>query len=165
MQDVLLYVQKHPAPDRVGRFLLFIRNSFTALKIFSKQNLNLKKTPTYRSTERLEIRLTPAEKRFLKAKAKKAGFVSMADFIISLAKNVSLRDSRYDKIIFDTLDTIAVELNKTGVNINQATHVLNILKLQAALGNVDLVQFNKFVAAFNQKQDELLLLLRKLRFE
>lgn len=89
----------------------------------------------------------------------------MADFIISLAKNAPLRDSRYDKSIFDTLDTIAVELNKTGVNINQATHVLNILKLQAALGNADLGQFNTFVAAFNQKQDELLALLRKLRFE
>ena len=125
----------------------------------------MKKLSSDRSTERLEIRLTPAEKRFLKAKAKKSGFESMADFIVSLSKNTPLRDSRYDKIIFDILDTLAIELNKTGVNINQATHVLNILKLQVALGNADLLQFNRLVAAFNQKQDELLTLLRKLRFE
>lgn len=125
----------------------------------------LKKADIARSSERLEVRLTPAEKKYLKLKASKGGYISMADFIISAARGIPMHDSRYDKIVFDTLDRIALELNKTGVNINQAVHVLNIQKLQGSISDNIFSDFIKLLAGFNKKQDDLLQILRKLRFE
>lgn len=165
MQDVPLYGQRHPAhAGSVGVFL-FIRNSFIVFGIFFRKLIQLKRADIPRSTERLEIRLTPAEKKYLKLKAQKSGFKSMADFVMSLAKGIPLHDSRYDKVIFDTLDNIAFELNKTGININQATRVLNIQKIQGGLNNETFKNFTVLLSEFNNKQDLLFETLSRIRFQ
>lgn len=124
-----------------------------------------KKAAIQLSTERLEIRLTPAEKKFLKLKARKSGFTSMADFIVSLAEEKPLHDSRYDKLFFESLDNIAFVLHKTGVNINQATHVLNIQKLQGSVSNETVTGFMALLSDFNKKQEDLFYILNKIRFQ
>lgn len=89
----------------------------------------------------------------------------MADFIMSAAKGIPMHDSRHDKVIFETLDNIAFELNKIGVNINQATHVLNIQKIQGSLNNETFKNFMALLSEFNNKQDALFETLSRIRFQ
>lgn len=89
----------------------------------------------------------------------------MADFIMSVAKETPLHDSRYDKAIFESLDNAASALHKIGVNVNQATHALNIQKLQGSISEETISAFMALVSDFGDKQDQLFQILNKIRFQ
>lgn len=125
----------------------------------------MKKAAIPLSSERLEVRLTPAEKKYLRLKAAKAGYLSMADFIVASVKGITMHDSRYDKSICDMLDKVALELNKVGVNINQAVHAINIQRLTGTFNVENINAFTTIVEEFNEKQEMLFNLLKKIRFE
>lgn len=125
----------------------------------------MRKKVAHGASERLEIRLTARDKKMIRQKAEKAGYQHLSEFILAIIKETKLHDSRYDKIIFTSIDRIAFELNKIGTNINQAAHVINIMKLNASYTPSEIKNFNTFFSEYREYQEELLEILKKIRFE
>lgn len=125
----------------------------------------MKKKPTQTASERLEIRLTPKDKKLIRQKAEKAGYSHLSEFLLGIIKNTKLHDSRWDKTIFTSVDRIAFELNKIGTNINQAAHAIHIMKLNASYTPSEIKNFNSLFSEYRGCQEELLEILKKIRFE
>ena len=69
---------------------------------------------------RLEIRVTPSEKKKLQAKAKQA-HMSISSYIIALSENKKIT-------VAENIPELLLEITRIGTNINQIAHIGNSQK-------------------------------------
>ena len=111
------------------------------------------KKPRENKTSSIVVRVEPSSKTSYKSLASDRG-MTLSELIIARLDDVPI-DNFHDKELKTQLLLLKREMNFIGVNINQVTHALHILKNQELPVEGELKVFNELLKIYNDRITEM----------
>ncbi len=118
------------------------------------------KTPTPRISQ-LHIRIEASELDKLRRLSKQRG-VTMTEIIISRLRNLPIPDYAHQRELYEVLRALTWEMNHIGNNINQVTVNLHIMRKNRQPPGTEQEAFNRLMASYLLKLEEVRASIDKL---
>ena len=118
---------------------------------------------TLKKCERLEIRITKADKERLEEKANLFG-ISVAEIITNLIKDIPITDRKLKNEKFQAVHSLCKEINYIGNNINQITIALRQIRADKKIPDGEYELLEDQLKKYNEKRNEISELLGKNLF-
>lgn len=102
----------------------------------------------------LNIRISEEEKLKAEQTARKLG-LSLTDLIKIRLKNIQVKDYKQERELVNAIHSLFNQMNRIGLNINQVTKNIHLLKADLKLPENELQQFNLLLSEYNESRKHL----------
>ena len=116
-----------------------------------------------KKSERLEIRITEANKKCIEEMARTFG-ISMAEIVTNLINNIPITNRKSKDERFQAVHALCKEINYIGNNINQITIALRQIRADKKIPDGEYISIEEQLKKYNEKRNEISELLTRNLF-